>query len=55
MPRSVNISGVRLYGVIALSLAMHAWKMVEKKTEEPPEELESLDVGQETPTEIKAV
>lgn len=43
------------YGVIALSLAMHAWKMVEKKTEEPPEELESLDVGQETPTEIKAV
>ena len=42
------------YGVIALSLAMHAWKMVEKKTEEPPEELESLDV-KETPTEIKAV
>lgn len=41
------------YGVIALSLAMHAWTLVKKREEGPATELESLDVGQGTPTELK--
>lgn len=42
------------YGVIALSLAMHAWTLAKKKEEgQPPEQgLESLEVGQRTPTEM---
>jgi simple sugar transport system permease protein len=42
------------YGVIALSLAMHAWKLVKKETEGPAQEMESLDIGQGTPTEMNA-
>lgn len=42
------------YGVIALSLAMHAWKLVKKETEGPAQDMESLDIGQATPTEMNA-
>ncbi|NLN69377.1 MAG: ABC transporter permease [Chloroflexi bacterium] len=42
------------YGVIALSLAMHAWKIAEKKTGEPPQESSSLEVGRETSKEMNA-
>lgn len=39
------------YGVIALSLAMHAWKLVKKETEGPGQDME---IGQGTPTEMNA-
>jgi simple sugar transport system permease protein len=42
------------YGVIALSLAMHAWKMVDKKSKDPLKELDSPDAQQGTPTSVNA-
>jgi len=33
------------YGVIAIALAMHAWTLVKKEEEVPPQELEGLEFG----------